>query len=199
MWQILFAFSPHSQQECLTAALRCFKAELQTVQFECKDPEEVITQAQDFLQDHISARESGVSVCNGKAMKSSESCSQANSPVFRSFPAGIKLHRVLLWELVWDAFPRLPGRHGIFTTAHLFAGSRKSAEEHVKGVGAHVRQQTAHLHHLYTPDKLLIKGDGSECICEHCWKLFNNKVMIPCRRRECYLFNTYDTFVEIGS
>lgn len=72
---------PHSQPDCLIAALQCFKVELQTVSSECKDPEEVINGTIQFLQNYI-----GVSVRDGKSMDSSESCFQANSPISRSRP-----------------------------------------------------------------------------------------------------------------
>nr|ABS44960.1 interleukin-2 [Tetraodon nigroviridis] len=40
--------------ECLTAALQCFKDELQTVKHECKDPQNYINRTKGFLEHVIS-------------------------------------------------------------------------------------------------------------------------------------------------
>lgn len=57
-------FLCHTQEECITAALECFKTELNgTVKAECEDPEEVIDQAIEFLEVEIKKRSGNVN-CN---------------------------------------------------------------------------------------------------------------------------------------
>lgn len=54
-------FLCHTQEECITAALECFKTELNgTVKKECEDPEEVINQAIEFLEVVIKQRSCNV-------------------------------------------------------------------------------------------------------------------------------------------
>lgn len=52
-------FFPHLQSNCITEALECITAELQNVRKECKDPEEVIDQTEEFLTDIIIKRGKG--------------------------------------------------------------------------------------------------------------------------------------------
>lgn len=54
--------SSHLQPDCVIAALECVATELQTVIFDCEDPEEVINQAEEFLTETIQHLKIKVSV-----------------------------------------------------------------------------------------------------------------------------------------
>lgn len=49
----------HLQPDCLIPALECVEAELQTVRYDCEDPEKFINQAEEFLSDTIQGLKNG--------------------------------------------------------------------------------------------------------------------------------------------